>query len=148
MLSPYQAARAAFDNYAALDAPLLPIDRISALQVKLTRWQQRNFGGATAEHVALGAAEEAGELAESLGGLQASIGKVCHAVLKRAQRIRGMGDPEVFRAAAADAIADCAIYLIQLSTILRLDFWALLEATANEVMERDWVADAEKGVCG
>ena len=72
----------------------------------------------------MGVAEEAGEL--------------CHAVLKHSQRIRNMGDPHAYREKAGDAIADTAIYLIQMATALRLDFGTLLAKVAEEVMKRNW----------
>lgn len=121
------SARNAFDQYAGMGAGELPADRWSALQVELFRWQTKNFGGANLEHITLGVCEEAGELS--------------HAVLKHAQRIRGMAAPEEFRAAAGDAIADTVIYLIQAATVLRLDFGTLVELTASEVMKREWAQD-------
>jgi NTP pyrophosphatase (non-canonical NTP hydrolase) len=127
-MTPIDRARATFELYAAMDAPDVPLDEFSGLQVRLARWQARNFGVASHEQMALGVAEEAGELA--------------HAVLKHSQGIRGMADPEAYREAAGDAIADVAIYAIQLATALRLDFATLLMATAEKVMERDWRANA------
>lgn len=133
-MTPTELARMVFDRYAALDAPTLPSvvaepgkrDRLwlSDLQVALARWQANEFGTSTHEHLALGVCEESGELA--------------HAVLKHAQGIRGLGDPDAYREAAGDALADVAIYAIQLATALRLDFGALLLATAERVMERKW----------
>lgn len=131
-------ARAAFDAYAGLDAPELPSDSsgspaawLADLQVLLARWQGRNFGGATIEQMALGMSEEVGEFA--------------HAVLKHGQRIRGMSDPEAFRAAAGDAIADVVIYAIQAATCLRLDFGTLVHETAQRVMRREWNASPDDG---
>lgn len=127
-------AKEVFDTYAHLDVPDLPEScsvNISSLQVQLVRWQSRNFGGATLEQAALGANEEAGELA--------------HAVLKAQQKIRGYDSKSKLRADAGDAIADCAIYLMQAATILRMDFWTLVNETANNVMARDWKAAPETG---
>lgn len=120
-------ARESFAAYAGMDAPELPGEEMSALQVKLARWQSRNFGGARLEQVALGVAEEAGEL--------------CHSILKHSQGIRGMEGTDALREKAGDAIADCAIYLIQAATLLRLDFSELVLNVAADVMERDWVAN-------
>lgn len=139
--TPTQRAREVFGTYAGIDAPAKPSDALSGydnphwlsdLQVELARWQSRNFGGATTEQAALGVCEEAGEIA--------------HAVLKASQRIRGMGDPEAVREAVGDGIADCAVYLVQLATLYRLDFGALLEGVAHDVMKRDWTANAADGV--
>jgi NTP pyrophosphatase (non-canonical NTP hydrolase) len=139
-VTPVQKARAAFDVYAAVDAPRLPSDIaqartdaawLSDLQVMLARWQVAQFGVASHEQQALGVAEEAGEL--------------CHAVLKHTQRIRSLADLESYRTAAGDAIADVAIYAIQMATALRLDFATLLDATAREVMQRNWKADPDGG---
>jgi NTP pyrophosphatase (non-canonical NTP hydrolase) len=108
---------------------------VSFLQARLAAWQQRNFGVQEVWQMALGVAEETGELAR--------------AVLKHYQKIRGYDDPKKFLQKAADAIADTAIYSINLSTILRLDYGTLLYQTAEAVMKRDWVADrvdADKAV--
>jgi NTP pyrophosphatase (non-canonical NTP hydrolase) len=126
------------DNFNAfvIEGASNPLD-LSALQARLAAWQQRNFGVQTPSEMALGIAEETGELAR--------------AVLKNAQRIRGYDDQAKFLAAAADALADIAIYSINLATILRLDYGTLLRETAHAVMSRDWVADrvnADKKVEG
>lgn len=47
--------------------------------------------------------------------------------------------------AVADAIADCAIFLMQQSTRHRLDFQTLIAATCEEIMQRDWVAERGDG---
>lgn len=141
MTTPTQRAREVFDRYAGVDSPVKPSDALSSngnehwlsdLQVCLARWQVRNFGGATGEQIALGVCEEAGEIA--------------HAVLKASQRIRGMADPDAVREAVGDGIADCAVYLMQLATLYRLDFGALVEGVAVEVMKRDWTAAPADGV--
>lgn len=119
-----ELAREAFD--AASRSPA------GSLQVMLAAWQGRNFGAAPLSHMALGAAEEIGEL--------------CHAVLKSEQRIRGMENAEAFRRAAGDAIADATIYLMQAATVLRLDWGTLVYETARRVMERDFVAAPADGL--
>lgn len=110
-----------FNKNAAAPAPA---NEWSALQQRLYRWEARNFGQGTLEHAALGVAEESGEL--------------CHAVLKHAQKIRGMGDIEVLREKAGDAVADIVIYAINLCSKLGLDFGTLVKETSREVMKRDW----------
>jgi len=150
---PYEAARAAFSAYAAMDGPRLPESPWSALQVRLARWQAANFGAVPASQNALGVAEELGELAEELtddlvewlhplvimGRLAGAAGRVAHAVLKGEQRIRGMADPEARRRRIADGVADMLIYATQLCTSFRLDFGTLYRETAEEVMARDWL---------
>lgn len=128
-------ARAHFDTYAAMDAPDLPepipaTGEMSALQVRLFRWQSRNFGVPSRFQILAGVMEEVGELS--------------HALLKNAQGIRGMSDDDA-RVAAGDAIADAVVYLIQLCTALRIDFGVLIWRVAETVLGRDWVADPEKG---
>lgn len=120
--TPAVAARMVFNKYTNAE-PALP-DEWAALQQRLSRWETRNFGQGTFEHAALGVAEESGEL--------------CHAVLKHAQKIRGMGDIEVLREKAGDAIADIVIYSINLCSKLGLDFGTLVRETSREVMRRDW----------
>ena len=71
MNKPIERAMSAFDDYAAMDAPDLPVAEMPKLQVRLCRWQSRNFGPQRVDRIALGVSEEAGEL--------------CHAVLKHAQ---------------------------------------------------------------
>lgn len=159
VMTPVQKSREAFNQYAAMDAPELPENPVSALQVRLYRWQQRNFGIAGAEQLALGINEEVGELAEAIESaleplesvilflrIKRAAGKICHAVLKNSQKIRGMADPEKFREVAGDAIADVAVFEIQLCTVLRLDYWTLLTHTANKVMERDFTKKPADGV--
>jgi len=141
-LSPYELSRLAFNDYATMDGEDLPVNPVSALQTILHRWEAREFqGGGSATDATLGTNEETGELSEAfimLAAMQCGAGRMCHAILKRKQGIRGFDDPEVYKQHAADAIADVAIFAMQCSTKLRLDFWKIVEATAYEVMERDW----------
>jgi NTP pyrophosphatase (non-canonical NTP hydrolase) len=119
-----KAAQLAFEEYAGMGGSDLPGDELAALQVELARWQSRNFDQHSMQQTVLGVCEEAGELA--------------YCALKSSQKIRGMDDQARFRALACDAIADCAIFLMQTATSLRLDFGALLRLTAEEVMKREW----------
>ena len=95
---------------------------LNKIQRDLAKWQADNFSPekSTVMHMALGVAEEAGEL--------------CHAVLKGEQGIRNGGS----RKDIADAIADTFIYGMQILT--RLDYEAedVLETVAHEVMSRNW----------
>lgn len=122
-----------FAEYAGMDTGELPSARVplAALQVELARWQAQNFGAPTAEQLALGVSEESGEL--------------CHAVLKRAQGIRGMDDQGAYLEAVADALADIAIYSMQMATLHRLDYATLLCEVAEKVMKRDWQQNVKDG---
>ncbi len=160
------AAKAAFAEYAAMDAPELPENPISALQVRLCRWQSRNFGASSKLEQLAGVTEENGELAEvvsslatkalaaaaglseslaKMADLSKGVGQLAHTVLKEQQKIRGFADPEFARAAAGDAIADQFVYLFQMCTMFRLDAGTLLFGIAEHVMRRDWAADPEGG---
>jgi len=152
-------AREAFNEYAALDGNRVPHTDVemSALQVRLARWGAHNFGAQTTSQMALGIAEEIGELAEAQFAqmlqemreqnaptriltlaLAAYAGSVAHNALKADQRIRTDGDVEKFREKMADAIADQAVFTMQLCTLMRLDYGTILEETAEHVMLRDW----------
>ena len=128
-MTPTEKAKAKFDEYAGMDAPDLPNGKVdmSCLQVSLYRWQVRNFGSQGQDASFKGMVEELGELS--------------HALLKHEQGIRGFDDPAKFKEAAGDAIADLLVYATQLATGLRLDIGVLLQETALEVMNRDWVAN-------
>lgn len=130
------AAREAFNVYAAVDKGQQPSDILiqkqlplgwaafSDLQVRLARWETTHFNSCEPWKFALGVGEEAGEL---LG-----------AVLKSYTKIRNHADRVFSEAKIADAIGDCAIYLMQLSTIYRLDFGTLVFGIAMIVTRRDW----------
>ena len=145
--TPYEESRQAFDRYAGMSGNELPANEVSALQVLLHRWEAREFqGGGNVEDSTLGVNEETGELSEAfiyLAAMQCGAGRMAHAVLKRKQGIRGFEDPEVYRQAAADAIADVAIFAMQCATKSRLDFWAIVQDTAVQVMERKWHGESE-----
>lgn len=127
--TPVDKARAAFEKYAG--SGQTP-DAMSSLQCKLSAWQNRNFPGGNIRDLALGAGEEIGEL--------------FHAILKHSQRIRSMQDPATFNDAAGDAIADTTIFLMQICTVLRLDFRTLVHGVAEQVLRRDWTNDKNAGV--
>lgn len=126
-----QKANQVFDRYAAGAYNVDDLSDLSRLQAELAAWQGRNFGAAPTELLALGVCEESGELA--------------HAVLKHAQKIRGMQDEAAYKAAVADAAGDISIYLMNLLTGLRLDFGTIIEETAKRVMKRDWKARPTDG---
>lgn len=123
-------ASAVFDEYAGLKEPDLPWEAHAELQVKLSRWQERNFGQVTTF--------------QNLAGITEEVGELAHAILKNSQSIRGLDD-SALKTAAGDAIADATIFQIQLCTALGLDWWSLVSETALHVMERDWVNDPSGG---
>lgn len=55
-------------------------------------------------------------------GLAEEVGELSHAILKRGQNIRGFGDPEVFKAAAKDALADATVFLLHWSRWNKTNF--------------------------
>jgi len=85
---------------------------VNLKQKELADWQTRNFGQANTHDLALGMAEEVGEL--------------CHFVLKRKQGIRE-GNGHDCKPEIADAFADTMIYGIQLMTSEGLDAEKVLE---------------------
>lgn len=146
-------AREAFSVSAAwtpAEARANGLTGLTLLQTDLAAWQNTRFQGNTTERMALGMAEETGEMYDAL--LEAmeeivpqlltalrigrSVGRAAHAVLKAGQKIRAMGDPEKARAAVADAIGDLWIFTFQLCTMMRLDAGTLLHLTAEYVMAR------------
>lgn len=153
---PYEESRSKFNTYATMGPPETPIGLVdmSKLQVELARWQASKFPGVNREQQALGVSEELGETGAAILmvvflQLTRSVGKLDHAVLKHAQKIRGLDDTEKARAAVADGIADMMVFASQLATYFRLDIGVLFEQTAREVMKRDWEAfplDADKRV--
>ena len=62
----FTASRAAFELWAHLDAPHLPADPIDAMQLRLARWQSRNFAETGDALIALGIGEECGELSQAV----------------------------------------------------------------------------------
>jgi hypothetical protein len=106
----YAAARDVFDAYAGMDTPHLPPGKWSALQVRLFRWEMRNFGYQPAVRVAAGVAEE-----------------TCDELfLALAERTR----PE----AVVDAVGDAMIYGTQVATSFRLDFGTIWETAKLEAV--------------
>ena len=97
---------------------------ISLSQKDLAEWQERNFGKVSSEYLALGVAEETGEL--------------CHAILKRSQKIREGANGEKLKDEIGDAFADIIIYGINLMESEGIDAEEVLRMTIQKVMERDW----------
>lgn len=104
------AATRAFGAYAAMDAPRLPHDLISAAQVQAVRWGVRNFGAEPAHRHVLGLVEEASEMLDAASGLDAR---------------KEMGD-----------VLICAM---QLCTCFRFDFGTILAAAEVDQVVREGV---------
>lgn len=121
-------AREAFDE-SRKSQPIS--DWLVLRQKLLAEWQAKNFGKTTNAQIALGVAEETGELA--------------HAVLKHSQGIREFADRDYFLAKAADALADIAVYSMNLCSRLGLDYGTLIREASANVLKRDWNKDKETG---
>lgn len=80
---------------------------------------------------------------EQFLGLVEELGELAHALLKKAQRIRGT--PDEHEAAAKDAIGDLLIFASGFCCRMGWDLQEILEATWAEVRERDWRTNP---VCG
>ena len=100
-------------------------------QKELAEWQERNFRKVTSEKLALGMAEEVGEL--------------CHFMLKRMQKIREATDENQVREEIADAFGDTVIFGIQLMENEGFDAEKVIEKTIESVLKRDWLSDPNKG---
>lgn len=148
MTTPYDKARAAFNAYCGMDAPQLPEDEMSQLQVIAARWANTRIKNGTRQMDALGAGEELGELAVALLGLLAATGKMQHIAMKSYQKIRGYDDEHKCRREIADALADHAIFATQLATKFRLDYGTLYKETLKAELGddgRDWIKNPQTG---
>lgn len=96
----YEDSRRQFETYAAMDAPFLPDNDLSAMQVRLCRWQTENFGVPDALDLVAGIVEEYGETREAENDYD------------------WMG--------IVDGAADVMIYSTQLCTLMRMDFGVAL----------------------
>ena len=103
---------------------------IDLRQKDLEKWQNKNFGHATSEQLALGMAEEIGEL--------------CHYILKRSQGIREAAVSDV-KLEIADAFGDVMIFGINLMTNEGLDAEKVIKETIELVLKRDWVLNQKTG---
>lgn len=92
-------------------------------QKELAKWQQLNFGQPNIKDMALGMAEEVGEL--------------CHVILKRDQGIRSYNERS--DDLIADAFADAVIFGIQLMSCMGKDAEKVITDTIALVIKRDWV---------
>ena len=103
---------------------------IDLRQKELAEWQEKNFGKVCSERLALGMAEEVGEL--------------CHYLLKRKQGIREATNSDV-KAEIADAFADVVIFGINLMEVEEINAEHVLEKTIDSVLNRDWVKYPNNG---
>lgn len=104
---------------------------IRELQVQVSEWSARNFGGGDIAIPALGFFEEAGELARC--------------IVKMEQGIRGTR--EEWLAEAANEIGDNLIKLVDIAARLGLDahdcVWDRWADGPKPIRERDWVANKQ-----
>ena len=118
-----QKAKEAFEDASKPD---VRHSKLALIQQNLFKWQREQFGNTPLAHLALGVAEEVGELS--------------HAILKRDQGIRGFDDKKKFEEAVADAIADTAIYSINLCSTLGIDYETVLTEVSKKILQRKWNA--------
>ena len=135
-------SKEAFEKYAAVTPAKMvecpDLNEVQKKQIELAEWQNTQFDNNSATNTTIGVSEEVGELTQSLLDLVNANGKLSHAILKREQKIRDMKDYDKFISAASDAIADILIYTMNLCTMLRLDFFTLLNETAKKILKRRW----------
>lgn len=91
----YEESRSSFEEYAGMDSPELPENPISALQVRLSRYQNKAYGATEDWKLVLGICEEVGETLFAANELDAD--------------------------GVTDGVCDIMIYTMQLMTSLRLD---------------------------
>jgi NTP pyrophosphatase (non-canonical NTP hydrolase) len=100
-------------------------------QRPLAEWQERELPCEDKDkqilRVTVGAAEEMGE--------------VSRCVLKRSQQIRAT--EHVWTSKAEEEIGDVCVYLMQLCTLLGLDFERCIERAAQKVLARRWATKEE-----
>lgn len=87
---------------------LLTVEKLNELSKEISEWAKTNFNNPPPEDPSLGVLEEVGEIA--------------HCLLKRKQKIRGFQKGDYFKTMFGDALADTAIYLLNLCGIMNLPF--------------------------
>jgi len=101
---------------------------ISKIQHEREEWVKHNFPNSGVKEHTLGVCEEAGELA--------------HAILKMAPGTENdsaiRGEKQEHLDAAADALGDIFMYMCGVATDLNLSLSDCIQATWEEVQQRDW----------
>lgn len=69
-------------------------------------------------------------------GMSEELGELAHALLKRAQKIRGTHAAHT--SAAQDAIGDILVYILAMCEFQGWDASAILSETWSRVARRDW----------
>lgn len=105
---------------------------VNLRQRELAEWQKRNFRNVTSEKLALGMAEEVGEL--------------CHYILKRMQKIRKAADEQEVQEQIADAFGDTVIFGVQLMETEGMNAEKVIKKTIEDVLKRDWLSNPKRGV--
>lgn len=105
------------------------ISNLSAMQDEVGKWADHNFAPGPLDPY-MGIVEEVGELS--------------HALLKRKQGIRGMGEEEA-QEAVEDALADMIIFALDFSYRNNIDLDDAVARTWAKVRQRDWVKYPETG---
>ena len=102
---------------------------LDGYQKSLNRWQNEQLGEMTDQQIALGMAEE--------------VGEICHLILKRSQNIREghtLSDKE-FREEVADGVADTLVFGLQLLTIYGVEAEDTMVSVFEKVLSRNWNKD-------
>lgn len=101
-------------------------------QQELSEWQDKNFGIANVERLALGMAEEVGEL--------------CHFVLKRSQGIREGVSGKEAKEGIIDSFGDSVIFGIQIMSAEGISAEEALKIVIDKVLKRDWIKYPSNGI--
>ena|ERR1044071_8738143 len=107
---------------------LPPEKSLREIQEEAKEWSYRNFGNQPSWTQVFGVMEELGEL--------------CHAYLKRHQKIRTTEDHDE---KIIDAAGDLVIFLINFCNTENLDLQQILNEVWDKVKQRDWKKDSEFG---
>lgn len=103
--------------------------QLTELQAERNDWVAENFPDDSLIDSLLGAIEELGEIA--------------HHLLKRKQGIRG--SDEYHTEQIRDGVADLVIFGAGIASHEGFDYGVAVQETWNQVKQRDWQKDKEKG---
>lgn len=104
------------------------LSALNIVQEEHKKWQVENFGYTSSEDYLIGATEELGEL--------------CHAFLKRKQKIR---NNETHTENITDAVADIIIFLAGFCNNEGIDMEGELNRVWNKVKQRNWNKNKNNG---